>query len=869
MQAKGLAIGLLCLLWVSGQASALTKPVVELDAWGSTRYCRLEKKELKFYRANFTQPQTLYGFTREVSAFDFKIENSRFYLVFATEDPTRESGVYLTFSRDNGRTFSDPALITEEGNNPSLAIAGELVWIAWEGKEDICFSKSEDGGKFFSRPHSLRVTGEVLSSPSLAIDKSKRAHLSCLSQNPDIGLNRVLYARAGSRETRAIFESHDDLINPGLKVLDHPENGLLVFWQKEYMERRESYFSVSLDAGQNFSKERLLDHAKDLLNLCVLNEKLFALTFDQGPAVREIELPPLCPPNILYPAPDSALNSSDLKLFLALPGSDPLLCKIELSEDGDFSASRTRNFTELISCLSSESMRCDLPVKLPDGTYFARAQAFDGIKTSSPGPTTSFRIDNLSPQLLTLEAERIKEKLTLRGKASESPVRLTINGNDVPLVSATFESHFRLEPGENLFTLILSDEAGNSCITTQAAFYDPACPEITLINPEPGAWVRPESTVVIEARVSDLQGDIEDGAEARIMIDNSPMESTLSFDQEEKSLFGMISLPEDLGEGEHSLTILLCDRSGNEGRETFPISIDGSPPEIGQAPGEPCFTNSQISIAIPLMDEGAGIDPSGTLFEISNISCEGSASAEGEKYVFTPDAPLPAGTYEAEIIPRDLIGNIGEPVAFCLVVDTTPPLLTLTSTLEPNTTRNRITIQGKVEEEYPACVKIYNNGKEVASFSLSSQNFSREINLSAGCNELLIKALDKSGNQAATNLSTIADFAAASGLIANCAHGPNPFSPRRDLPGAFSAHGKGMVFSYALNQPADVKILIYDLTGTLIWVKEVKNTAAGVTAWSGEKSFGGVAENGIYPYVFSATAGETSEIRRGKILVYQ
>jgi hypothetical protein len=106
-------------------------------------------------------------------------------------------------------------------------------------------------------------------------------------------------------------------------------------------------------------------------------------------------------------------------------------------------------------------------------------------------------------------------------------------------------------------------------------------------------------------------------------------------------------------------------------------------------------------------------------------------------------------------------------------------------------------------------------------------------------------------------------------LITNLVYGPNPFSPTANTVQAFSTNEKGLVFAYTLSQPADIKIRIYDLTGTLIWIKEINSASSGVTAWSGTDQFGNFTTNGIYPYFFSAAAAGQNETRRGKIIVVQ
>ncbi|MFH1684448.1 MAG: hypothetical protein ABIA67_06165, partial [Candidatus Margulisiibacteriota bacterium] len=192
-----------------------------------------------------------------------------------------------------------------------------------------------------------------------------------------------------------------------------------------------------------------------------------------------------------------------------------------------------------------------------------------------------------------------------------------------------------------------------------------------------------------------------------------------------------------------------------------------------------------------------------------------------------------------------------------------------TKSCDPQTDKNKTLIEGEVEETHPATIKVSINKNIVKSFKLNSDHFSVEVNLLAGNNDILIEITDQAGNTDSESISTFAAFQASSTILTSFAHGPNPFSPAKNLAGAFSAHGKGMVFAYALSQPADLKIRIYDIIGTLIWVKEVKSASSGVTAWSGVDQFGQIATNGIYPYLLSVSANGMKETRRGKIIVNQ
>ncbi|MBU0671468.1 MAG: hypothetical protein KJ732_00400, partial [Candidatus Margulisbacteria bacterium] len=544
------------------------------------------------------------------------------------------------------------------------------------------------------------------------------------------------------------------------------------------------------------------------------------------------------------------------------------LLAVELSTDTNFSSRATRRFSQLISQIINESIELSLPNDLLDGAYFLRASLFDGIRYSQPSQATSFSIDTLPPAIFSLEAVRTTMQIVFKGSVNESPAWLWVNNAPVTLeTNGSFTNQHQLTPGNNLFTFILSDEAGNTAYLTEEVFYNPASVEISVLSPGASNWFKPDSTIMVDAQVIDLQGSIEDGSEAEIAINGKKLDSPLIYDQEEGSLFGFIALPAELADGAHPASIILADTAGNQSQANFIINIDSSPPQVTQPAKTACHTNSHTVITLPLSDQGAGLDLSGTIIKLIGVSFEGTVSAEADGLVITNNQQLLEGTYEVEVLPRDLVGNTAEAVVFSVIVDTTPPLLTIDSQIEARISQDKLQIEGNVNDKYPALIKVSNRLTETKSFALNGNHFSVVVKLASGNNDIIIEAADQAGNTASETVRTFFSGQTSSKLITSFVHGPNPFSPVQDLPGAFSTQGKGMVFSYALAQPSDIKIRIYDITGTLIWVKELNNASSGVTAWSGIDQFGQITANGIYPYFFSVSANGINESRKGKIVV--
>ena len=729
----------------------------------------------------------------------------------------------------------------------SCAFAANTPTVSFEVSADnskIYYTLTQDNSYTFSQPESVEITGESLSQPQFLIDRYGNLSIVCLAHDPNTQLNRIILSSLPSFEPRSLFTSQAELTELALFTLNNPEKSLAISWHQDYLGGKATYLIVSPDNGLNFCSPKLIEDDVELAD------------------IHEFILDKPDTPLINFPTANSVVNSNNLVIDYLISGNEPLLCKIKLSA--------TLQYKQTASTATQESIKFSCPTDLPEGKYALTISAFDGVNTSLPCETINFVVDNTPPELTSLEAARIEDQLIFKGTMSEALVDLTINSTAVSFGSETeFIAQLPLISGNNLFTFVLTDEAGNSAMISEEVFYNPASPEITVLSPAITDWFKPESTIIVEARVFDLQQDIAEESEATLAIDGQELETPLTYDKEESSLFGFISLPEDLSEGIHTATISLSDVSGNKSSTTFAINIDGTPPQLNASQGQNCYLNSDSEIRLPLTDSGAGIDLSGTIISISGISFEGTASLEGTDLVFTVASLLVDGTYEVELIPRDQIGNLGKPLSLGLIVDTTAPTISLTSSCEPQTTQTRVMIQGNVADENPASIKIHNNQKEVADFELNGFFFSKEISLTTGNNNILIEAFDKSGNKSEVSFTTLAQVATSTTLIQECINAPNPFSPTKKLIGAFADKGRGMVFAYSLAQPADVRIRIYDLTGTLIWTKVISDATSGVTAWSGENAFGQQVSNGIYPYIFSVSANGKKEFKKGKIIVYQ
>ncbi len=781
----------------------------------------------------------------------------QFWLVSTSESSGRKSST-LVFSRsiDQGMTFGQPQILigfTFEVQACDFKIGpNSAYYVAFEASKESHLVSSSDGGKTFS-PLS-RISGEA-HSPSLAVDPLGKPHLTYLSENKNLKLKRLFYTSGLSIESRVIFESPDEIIRP--KIFSSPW-GIILTWQNKYLNRKETYFTVSLDGGKHFSSIKPLPIETDFDDLVYSGGKWLYFTYTPAPAAKEINFTSPPEPELLQPQDKTITRLPTIEITYEPRSPEPSITKFELSLFPDFPPDRTWAFDQLI--LGSPEARYSVPVELSDGEYFLRISAFDGLTASPPSKVVSFKLDRTAPKIVltnpTAEASE-QQSLFLEGKVNE-PSLLSLNGKRISAeADGKFKVEISLQPGENILILAATDEAGNSAAVSKKINYSAIRPELTILKPKTADWFKPDSAIFIEAAARDFQNDIEDEYEAEVVINEQPLQDKLVYDKTEGKLSGFVNLPKNLPDGKLSARLRLRDAAGNLGEKEIKVNIDRLPPALNVGSGESVFSNSPASVIIPARDDGAGIDFTGTLIKITGVSIEAAGSSESGIKLAVKH-PLSDGTYEVAVTLRDLIGNTGQASIFNLTVDTVLPRLTILSTAEPKTENDRIKIEGEASDSFLSEIKIYNNKKLADSFSPADKKFSREIPLLPGNNEIVVEASDRAGNRASHALFTFASIRSQAALVTRCGNGPNPFL----LPGDMS-------FAYELSSPADVKIYIFDLSGTLIWKKELTNASSGSTSWNGQDQFGALVQNGVYPYIFQAKAGGVIDIRRGKIIALQ
>ena len=678
-----------------------------------------------------------------------------------------------------------------------------------------------------------------------------------------------------------------------------------------------------------------------------------------GPT-RELGAPnhPPAPPMPLSPFRDAYLNLSSPQIKFTKPidfDEDPLKFIVEVSPDDQFNKSTTWVFETRVG-----STELTLPIALPDGIYFWRVKAFDGLDYSSLSEPQKFTIDTTRPKVLsvhykpnvkyeTLSIEAIFNEpmdisltptLSLEGLSGVKPVLITssiwqdptywqgsfeinaaipdgtyslnLDAKDLAqnqiektnfylkidsrppeinlfftsegaildnspititgklsekgllalnssLVTPDAQSNFalscNLNPGENVLTFIITDEAGNETRLIRKITYNSKFPEIKMVKPQPSDWFRNGSAIAVEAEVKDLQNDVADETEGLCELEGS-----LIYDQTENKLTGFLMLPENLSHGTHQFLIKLPDSKGNIGSTVLNLNIDlAKPVVLPLGKNGSGFSNITDKILIPLMDDGAG--PDNELSEIvvtrGTVLIEGMVSSLEGKCFFIPRSSLSDDTYLVKITPRDLAGNAGDQIFCPLNIDTVTPQVILTSSNNTQTENSITFLSGKVNDNTIKTLKVIVNGLLKDEIQVSNGEFGYKLTLNEGENRILVRAEDPAGNIGEASYVII--YQGSELAISNLLNGPNPFNPLTDLSTIIAAQLSG--------GPADLTLYIFTLTGELIYKTVLLNQSSINIPWDGKNFYGEVVANGVYPYCVVASASGQSVMARGKIII--
>lgn len=585
----------------------------------------------------------------------------------------------LTYSRNAGLSFENPFSPIPFPAIPDqvdiVAQKGLLQMLALLG-DKIVYSRSADRGATFSPLKTLNEALPAKRAPTWIISQDRievffasgKKIYQLTSTDQGASFTYPLEFYSTEREIERLFSSKDSWF-----WLEGDASGASLL----YASDKQRLFTAS--SGLLSPEAQTTAQGADLITFWSAGERHYLIKNGAYPPSYPKKIPPAtdlliaenlpnqkpAAPALSHPADNLKTNANQLQAALSAndPDNDPLNYVIELSWDPAFPADKT--FTYLTA-----SPEAEIPLTFPDGKYYLRAKAQDGLANSPYSSLLTFTLDRETPKIVIISprpgAITNKSGLEFAGTVTEN-CELKLNGSPVTLSDLNFSKVVNLNRGENRLVFKAADGAGNASEEAIIVIYDENAPQLTIIRPGPGNWYKKKSTVLIEAAVDDKQGDIEDEKDASLYIDDILQKQPLIYNQADARLSELLTLPDNLTHGVHKIKIELTDSAGNLGRIEGSLNIDDSPPRVV----EKGLLVSKDKIVVPIAEEGSGLDAASSLLKVTQASFEvgGVVKKENQALVFYPSQPLAYGSYLLTVTPRDMIGNLGETRNIPLVFD--------------------------------------------------------------------------------------------------------------------------------------------------------------------------------------------------------
>ncbi|AMW79475.1 hypothetical protein AMD27_11660 [Acinetobacter sp. TGL-Y2] len=335
---------------------------------------------------------------------------------------------------------------------------------------------------------------------------------------------------------------------------------------------------------------------------------------------------------------------------------------------------------------------------LPEGEYAVEAVAKDKQGNASNPAVEAFEVDT-TPPVITIDPPADTNDTTpeLSGKAEpDSTVDVVVkdkDGNPVaqgpatvnPDGSWTFTPTTPLPEGEYAVEAVAKDKQGNASNPAVEAFEVDTTPPVITIDPpadtndttpELSGKAEPDSTV--DVVVKDKDGNPVAQGPATVNPDG-----TWSF-----------TPTTPLPEGEYTVEATAKDPAGNETAATpEALVVDTTPPVITIDP--PVDTNDTTPELTGQVEPGSTVDVV-VKDKDGNPVATGPATVNPDgSWTFTPTTPLPEGEYTVEATAKDPAGNETAATPEALVVDTTPPVITIDPPVDTNDTTPELTGQAE------------------------------------------------------------------------------------------------------------------------------------------------------------------------------
>ncbi len=381
----------------------------------------------------------------------------------------------------------------------------------------------------------------------------------------------------------------------------------------------------------------------------------------------------------------------------------------------------------------------------PDGTFNSTVELREGANTIAVqvvdrarnvnSTSISLHRDTIAPELLLTAPEgdvwTNLHTVYVEG-LTEDGTDTRVQGQPVPVVNGSFRKRVDLEAGEFVIRVSSADRAGNIATGSITLLVDWTPPVLTLVEPEEVEVYMKETTFYISC-------DVDDPSIDHVLLN----------DQIVELVSGRFVKQYTVLEGRNEFAISVTDAAGNVDSVLVVVIRDLTAP----------------SPEVTLNAEGGELVYKGGDLYSTSLAIEAVVSLDEESVVRLDDGTelplstevrirytLKEGANELAFTVRDRAGNQAPPYSQRVIVDTTPPSITIYEPSPGSRTLEETAIIHGVTE---AGSQLTIGGQGVQL--LSGGEFRHVVALEAGRNDFSLEVVDAMGNSNSTSVSILRD----------------------------------------------------------------------------------------------------------------
>ena len=347
------------------------------------------------------------------------------------------------------------------------------------------------------------------------------------------------------------------------------------------------------------------------------------------------------------------------------------------------------------------------------------------LDTHPPVIAVSQPVDGLLTKQTTVAlAGTVTDATTVTLQVNGTPVTVSAEDGSFSVPSTALANE-----GDNTFTFVATDAAGNSTMATRHVTRDTQPPTLTIAAPT-------DNEISNNASVT-VSGSATDASAVTVTVNGTPAT---------RDATGTFSAPLTLSEGPATITVVATDAAGNASTVTRARTVDLTPPTL---------TVTQPSGRVVTKENAASVSGSVSDATAVSLSVNGVTTSIATDGTFSTSVPLTAdGSAPIALIATDAGGNHTD-VSRSVIRDTSAPTITLTTPNDGFITKNgTVHVAGTAVDATAVTLDV--NGIPATLDPMGA--FAVDVPISTeGNNPILIRATDEAGNSAAPTRGVILD----------------------------------------------------------------------------------------------------------------